>query len=79
MQVNRSEDEAQTRSRKDLFRLAARLELIADPLPWFEYAEARNLTSHTYDQERARQMVQVAQRFVADAAAVLAALQAHND
>lgn len=79
VQVQRSEDEAQTRTRKDLYRLAARLGLIADPLPWFEYADARNLTSHTYDQERAQQVIEVALRFIADASALLTALKANND
>jgi nucleotidyltransferase substrate binding protein (TIGR01987 family) len=43
------EDADFPRSRKDLFRMAARQGLVSDPLPWFEFAEARNLTSLSYD------------------------------
>src|SRR5690349_7728183 len=46
---NRSpEDADQPRTRKELFRMAAREGLIDDPLPWFDYGDARNLPSHTY-------------------------------
>lgn len=44
---NQNREEAKfPRSRKEFFRLAAKYSLIADPEPWFEYADARNLTSH---------------------------------
>ena len=43
------EDADHPGTRKDLFRLAARYGLVADPAPWFAYGDARNLTSHTYN------------------------------
>jgi len=32
------------------------LELVEDPLPWFSFLEARNLTAHTYNEEEARKI-----------------------
>lgn len=49
------EDADHPRTRKELFRIAARHGLIADPLPWFAYAEARTITSHTYDEAQPEQ------------------------
>ncbi|MGB0680544.1 MAG: HI0074 family nucleotidyltransferase substrate-binding subunit, partial [Polyangiales bacterium] len=49
LRINRGPGESEPRTRKDLFRNAARAGLIADPIPWFRYAEARNTTSHTYN------------------------------
>ena len=41
-------------SRKELFRMAAEQRLIDDPVKWFEYHEARNQTSHIYDESIAQ-------------------------
>ena len=77
---NRSTEEAENpRTRKDLFRLAARQGLIADPIPWFEYGESRNLTAHTYDQDKAEEAFQIARKFVADAQYLLDQLGQMND
>ena len=77
---NRSTAEAENpRTRKDLFRLAARQGLIADPIPWFEYGESRNLTAHTYDQDKAEEAFLIAKKFVADAQYLLDQLVQTND
>jgi len=76
---NVSPDDAEPRTKKDLFRLAANRGLIPDPQPWFEYIEARNLTTHTYDRAKAEKVVEAAIRFLDDAAALLAELKRHND
>ena len=77
---NRSATEAENpRTRKDLFRLAARQGLIADPIPWFEYGESRNLTAHTYDQDKAEEAFLIANKFVADAQYLLDQLVQMND
>jgi nucleotidyltransferase substrate binding protein (TIGR01987 family) len=34
---------------KDVFRQAARANLINDPEPWFDFQKKRNLAAHTYD------------------------------
>ena len=39
---------------RDVFRLAARYDLISEPEKWFQFLEDRNLTSHTYKEETAK-------------------------
>ena len=73
------EDSDLPRTRKELFRMAARDGLVADPLPWFEYAEARNLTSHTYHEEQAAVVYDTAFRFIKDAEFLLMRLKEKND
>lgn len=65
-------------SRQDLFRLAAEHGLIADPLPWFAYHKARNITSHTYNETVAEEVYQAAQSFLGDAEGLLRALGTSN-
>lgn len=77
--LNVSPSDADPRTRKDLFRQAARERLIAAPEPWFEYGEARNLTSHTYDEETAERVYAVAVRFAVHARDLLTHLEAAND
>ncbi|WP_300161149.1 nucleotidyltransferase substrate binding protein [Solidesulfovibrio sp.] len=67
------------RTRKELFRLAARHGLIADPLPWFGYGEARNRTSHTYDGGTAQDVSEAASDFLPEARALLEGLKRRND
>ena len=38
--------------RRELFRLAAESRLIADLPRWMEFHQARNQTSHTYEEKR---------------------------
>jgi nucleotidyltransferase substrate binding protein (TIGR01987 family) len=38
-------------SPRDVFREAARLDLIEDPKIWFDFIKKRNLTIHTYNEE----------------------------
>lgn len=59
--------DSEIRTKRDLFREAARLGLIEDPERWFTHYEARNATSHTYNQEIAVQVYQQALRFFKDA------------
>jgi nucleotidyltransferase substrate binding protein (TIGR01987 family) len=67
------------RTRKDLFRLAAKTGLLADPLPWFEFGEARNLTSHTYDESHAQGSLRAARAFLPHAQDLLHRLEERND
>ncbi len=73
------EDVDLPRTRKDLFRLAAHHGLIDDPVPWFGYAEARNLTSHTYDLDQAAVVYGAALDFVTAAADFSRRLAERND
>jgi len=67
------------RTRKELFRMAARHGLIGDPLPWFDFGEARNQTSHTYDGAKALDVYAMARLFLPHAAELLARLSERND
>jgi nucleotidyltransferase substrate binding protein (TIGR01987 family) len=73
------EDADSQRTRKELFRMAARHGLISDPEPWFLFGEARNLTSHTYDQEQAVSVYDTAGEFLPHAKGLLARLEERND
>lgn len=73
------EQAAHPRTRKDLFRLAAQHNLIDDPVPWFAFGDARNLTSHTYDEMTAQQVFASAQNFLPHAERLLMRLSHAND
>lgn len=70
--------DADSLTRKSLFREAARIGLIAGAEAWFDYHEARDLTSHTYDEARAEEVYAVAKRFAPDARRLLSTLQQHH-
>ena len=63
---------------RDLLRTAAERALVADVEAWFEYRKLRNLTSHTYDHEKARQVYRGTLAFLSDAKALLKTLEARN-
>jgi nucleotidyltransferase substrate binding protein (TIGR01987 family) len=67
------------RTRKELIRVAARSGLISDPVPWFEFGAARNLTVHTYDLEQAAEAYHTAKRFLPYAEDFVRRLQERND
>jgi len=73
------EDSDHPRTRKDLFRMAARYGLIDDPDPWFVYGDARNLTSHTYSESIAEEVYAIALKFIKDAGVLLNRLEKAND
>lgn len=64
---------------RDLFRIGAEQGLVDDPVRWFEYRERRNETSHTYNEAKAERVYETAAGFLADARALLAALERRND
>lgn len=61
-------------TRKELFRIAARYDLIADPLRWFDYHKARNVSAHTYKEANAEEAFQAAVAIVEDVEYLLSAL-----
>lgn len=63
---------------RELFRLAARASLIEDPGVWFHYHEARNLTSHTYDEANARKVTSLLKDLVKDAGSLLRNLKEYH-
>ena len=60
----------------ELRRHAADAGLLADPGAWRVWRELRNATRHAYDEAKAEQVAQGAQRFCVDGQALLAALEA---
>jgi nucleotidyltransferase substrate binding protein (TIGR01987 family) len=63
---------------RDLLRSAAEKGLIADVEAWFKYRKMRNITAHTYDHEKARQVYQDTLVFVDDARLLLHKLEKLN-
>ena len=66
-------------TRRQLFRIAAENRLIPDVDLWMHYHEARNATSHIYDEEKAVQVYRATREFAHDARRLLEALEARND
>ena len=52
---------------KEVIRVGAERGLIAVPERWFDYCAKRNITSHTYDEDKARDVYGVLGEFTADA------------
>ena len=66
-------------TRRELFRLAAENQLISDVDKWMEYHHSRNLTSHTYDEDTAEEVFQMAENFQSEAKRFIKELEARND
>mgnify|MGYP006284598451 CR=1 FL=1 len=80
LRENAAPNEAEyPRTRKDLFRMAARYGLISDPEPWFVFADARNISTHTYDEYRADEVYLVAGSFLPHVSELLDNLKKIND
>jgi len=54
----------------DLLREAAERGLLADVEGWMEYRRQRNITAHTYDEDKAKSVYQTALRFYSAALAL---------
>ncbi len=63
---------------KEVIRVGAERALIASPERWFDYRDKRNITSHTYDESKAREIYNVLADFAADAADLLARLKGRH-
>ena len=55
-------------------REMARNQLIEDPQIWFDFIEARNESSHSYDEEVAKKVYEVAKKLPAEAHKLLSKL-----
>ena len=62
----------------DLIRTAAEKGLIEDPVEWFEYRKKRNITSHTYDEEKAEAVYSVLHDFAKSAEYLLNSIKRLN-
>lgn len=63
---------------KEMIRVGAERGLILVPERWFDYRAKRNITSHTYDEEKAREVFAILSDFAADAADLLARLKSRH-
>ncbi len=75
LKVEAQVDEASIRTKKDLFREAARLKLIASAESWIGHYEARNEASHVYNLETAIAVFERAYMFLLDAKELLESLR----
>ena len=66
-------------TQRNLFRLGAENRLIADVERWMDYHKARNSTSHTYNEDAAKNVFAEAAEFVHDVKYLLRMLEARND
>ena len=66
-------------TRRQLFRLAAENRLISDVDQWMRHHEARNATSHIYDERRAKFVYRATRAFSRDARLLLESLEERND
>lgn len=60
---------------RDMLRTAGEKGLISDVEKWFDYRYLRNLTSHTYDIEKAKKVYEQTLFFVEDAVTLLQSLE----
>ena len=63
---------------RDLLRIAGEKGLIADVEAWFKYRRMRNLTSRTYDRDKALEIYRDTLTFIGDARSLFGALEARN-
>jgi len=63
---------------KEVIRVGAERGLITIPERWFDYRDKRNITSHTYDEEKAREVFSVLADFAVDAAGLLTRLKSRH-
>ena len=66
-------------TRRQLFRLAAENRLISDVDLWMKHHEARNATTHIYDERRAELVYRATKDFARDARLLLESLEERND
>ncbi len=73
-----SSEELDQLSFKEVIRVGAERGLIRVPERWFDYRDKRNIISHTYDEDKAREVFTVLADFAADAADLLTRLKSRH-
>lgn len=76
---NVSPEEQPVYTQKELFRKSAQRGLIEDPLRWFEYHKARNVSAHTYNKINAETAFQAARTLGKDVDFLITQLEKRND
>lgn len=62
----------------DLIRLAQESGIVKEALPFRTYREMRNITSHTYDEDKAEAILSITDAFLQDMQYVLSELKRRN-
>lgn len=62
-------------SYRQIFRIGAERGLVEDVEAWFDYRERRNITSHTYDEEKAARVFEALPAFAGHAGELLTRLK----
>ena len=62
-----------------IIRRAGAAGLVANVEAFFKYREARNITSHTYEEDKAEEVLAVVPDFISDARALIEKLKALNE
>jgi nucleotidyltransferase substrate binding protein (TIGR01987 family) len=73
-----SPDEIRSAGFRDMLRIGGEAGLVGDVEAWFRYRDMRNRSAHTYNQQQAWALYQDIPAFLADARALLEALERHN-
>lgn len=73
-----SADEIDAMSFRDLIRSGAERGLIDDPAAWFAFREDRNISSHTYDESKAKEVYRAALAFAPIARELLSRLESRG-
>jgi len=60
---------------KPVIREMAQNQLISDPNLWFDFIEARNKSSHSYDEDIAKQVYEAAEQFLTEGNLLLKQLE----
>lgn len=63
---------------RDILRMSAQAGLIESPESWFDYRKMRNITSHTYDQNKALQVYNGIAAFLESTRFLVTQLQKRN-
>jgi len=74
-----SPEEIDFSSFRGMLRSATEKGLVKNIDAWFEYRQMRNITSHTYDHEKARQVYDMTSDFLKDARKLLNKLEQRED
>ncbi len=73
-----SPSEMDSVSYRELFRAGHQRGLVGAVEPWFAFRELRNITAHTYAREKAQRVAASAPLLLAEACALLSALELRN-
>ena len=70
--------EVERLSYRDLLRMSAQKGFIDDPVVWFQFRENRNMTAHTYYEDKAEEIYETLPAFLSKAQVLAQQLQQYN-